>query len=309
MIQEREDTVMKKNLKKLFALLLSLALALSLSAAFAEGNWTLTCPNGAPALSVATVAAARPDDFTFIAADTIPAAFASAEADFIIAPVNAGAKLFKAGKSTYRLAAVITWGNLVLASQRENFSLDDLKENKLTLFGADTINASVALYALKNAGIEPELADPLAGAAETKALLETDPEAIVLTAEPMFTAAKAANDKITGIRVNDLLDNSGYTQAGLFVRAETLEQHPELVAAALSEIEESCGLCDSDPDKVVEALGVLEMKFPKAAIPGCAIRYVPADQARRLVEVTVSIDPAQFGGAEPADEFYYNAAE
>ena len=145
-----------KNLKKLFALLLSVCLVLGLSAACAEENWTLTCPNGAPALSVATLAAARPDDFTFIAADTIPAAFASAEADFIIAPVNAGAKLFKAGKSTYRLAAVVTWGNLVIASQRENFSLEDLKTNKLTLFGADTINASVALYALKMYGYEPD---------------------------------------------------------------------------------------------------------------------------------------------------------
>ena len=60
-----------------------------------------------------------------------------------------------------------------------------------------------------------------------------------------------------------------------------------------------------DPDKVAEALGTLEMKFPKAAIPGCAISYVPADQAKRLVEVTVEIDPAQFGGEDPADEFYY----
>lgn len=297
-----------KNLKKLSALLLALALLLGAVSAFAEETWTLTCPNGAPALSVATLAAARPDDFTFIAADTIPAAFASAQADFIIAPVNAGAKLFKAGKSTYRLAAVVTWGNLVIASQRDNFSIEDLNGNKLTLFGADTINASVALYALKQFGIEPELADPLAGAAETKALLETDPEAIVLTAEPMFTAAKAANDKITGFPVNDLLDN-GYTQAGLFVRAETLEKNPELVKAALAEIEESCGLCMSDPDKVVEALTALEMKFPKAAIPGCAISYVDAAQAKRLVEATVEIDPAQFGGEEPADEFYFENAE
>ena len=299
---------MKNKIRKMMALLLCLGLALSLCGASAEDSWTLTCPNGAPALSVATLAATRPDDFTFIAADTIPAAFASAEADFIIAPVNAGAKLYKAGKSTYRLAAVITWGNLVFASQRENFSLDDLKSNKLTLFGAETINASVALYALKQFGIEPELADPLAGAAETKALLETDPEAIVLTAEPMFTAAKAGNDKITGIPVNDLLDN-GYTQAGLFVRAETLAQNPDTVNNALAEIEESCSLCASDPDTVAGALATLEMKFPKAAIPGCAISYVSASQAKRLVEATVEIDPAQFGGADPADEFYYNAEE
>ena len=51
------------------------------------------------------------------------------------------------------------------------------------------------------------------------------------------------------------------------------------------------------------------MKFPKAAIPGCAISYVDAAQAKRLVEATVEIDPAQFGGEEPADEFYFENAE
>ena len=296
------------KLNKLVSLLLALVLALGLSSAFAEEDyaWTLTCPNGAPALSVAVLAAERPDAFTFIAADTIATAFASAEADFIIAPVNAGAKLFKAGKSTYRLAAVVTWGNLYFASQKENFSLEDLREGKLTLFGAETINASVALYALKQNGIEPELADPLAGAAETKALVETDPEAIVLTAEPMLTAARAANDKITGISVTELL-GSGYTQAGLFVREETLEQHPEAVSAALEAIEGSCLLCESDPDAVAAALATLEMKFPKAAIPGCAIRFVSAEEARPAVEETVAIDPAQFGGEVPADDFYYAA--
>ena len=93
------------------------------------------------------------------------------------------------------------------------------------------------------------------------------------------------------------------------MRPETLEKNPELVTAALTEIEESCALCESDPDKVAEALKALEMKFPKAAIPGCSISFVPAAQAKRLVEVTVEIDPAQFGGEDPADGFYYGLEE
>ncbi len=304
---------MKKMMSKLTLLLLALTLVFSLGAAQAEEPeyaLTLTCPNGAPALSVAILAAEHPENFTFISADTIAAAFTTAEADFIIAPVNAGAKLYKAGKSTYRLAGVVTWGNLYFASQRENFSLEDLKSNPLTLFGPDTINASVALYALKQNGIEPVLADPLAGAAETKVLLETDPEAIVLTAEPMLTSAMVNNDKITAISVNDLLSQAGidgYTQAGLFVRAETLEQHPDAVNEALVLIEGSANQCDDNPDAVAEALGKLDMKFPKPAISKCAVNFVYAAQARPYVEATVAIDPAQFGGELPADDFYYYA--
>ena len=110
--------------------------------------------------------------------------------------------------------------------------------------------------------------------------------------------------------MNDLLSQAGidgYTQAGLFVRAETLEQHPEAVNEALVLIEGSANQCDDNPDAVAEALGKLDMKFPKPAIGKCAVNFVYAAQARPFVEATVAIDPAQFGGELPADDFYYYA--
>ena len=69
---------------------------------------TVTSPNGAPALALAALAAENPGNYTYVAADAIAGVFAKAESDFIIAPVNAGAKLFKAGTSTYKLGAVVT---------------------------------------------------------------------------------------------------------------------------------------------------------------------------------------------------------
>ena len=297
-------------MKKLFAILFVLMFAVT-GAMAEEPGWKVTAPNGAPALAVAVMAAENPDSYTFITADTIGAAFAASEADFIIAPVNAGAKLYKAGKSSYKLGAVVTWGNLYIASQRENFTLEDLKDNKITLFGADTINASVALFALKENGIEPKQSDALAGAAETKAMLESDPDAIVLTAEPMLTAAKASIPQITAYSVNELLEKAtgmtGYTQAGLFIRAETIENSPGTVAVFLEKLKESAALCTDDVDKVSEALATLGMKFPKAAIANCAIRFETAADAREMVEKTAAVDPAQFGGELPADDFYYAA--
>lgn len=299
-------------MKRMVTVFLAILLVLACSFASAdEYIWHAAVPNGAPALSVATVAAEKPEQFTFITADTVAAEFTKAENDFIIAPVNAGAKLFKAGKSTYQLAAVVTWGNLYFASRREGFVTEDMAKYPVTLFGAETINASVALYALRQNGIEPVLADALAGAAETKAVLETDAEAIVLTAEPMLTAAKKTAENITAYAVNDLLKTAsgmdGYTQAGLFVRAETLEKHPEEVKEVLSLISASCAKCTEAVDEVAAALTALEMTFPKPAIASCAIRYVAAADAREMLEKTVQIDPAQFGGDLPADEFYYAA--
>ena len=306
-------------MKKFLAMMTALVLALGLCAfAAAEGadisGLKVTTPGGAPALALAAMAVENPGQYTTIAADTIAAAFAGKEADFIIAPLNAGAKLYKAGKSTYKLAAVVSWGNLFFAAQKEQITEDDLK-GSITLFGENTINASVVLYALKENGIEPAEVTYLAGAADTQSLLLSDGNAIVVTAEPALTAARMKNDKITGIGVNELLKQAngmdGYTQAALFVKAETAENNPEAVAEFLKQAEEACGKCTTDVTAVAEAAAALEIlpnaKVAEKAIPGCAIRFVSAKDAKEQVEKTAQIDLSQFGGEVPADDFYYGA--
>ena len=302
-------------MKKVFAILICVVMfAGMMSFAMGEG-FTLTAPSGAPAIAVATLAKEDPDHFTFVAADTIAAAFASADSDFIIAPINAGAKLYKAGKSTYRLAAVVTWGNLVFASQKENFTLADMNGATITLFGENTINASVALYILEQEGIVPAAVEYLAGAANTQQLLMTDAEAIVMTAEPAVTAVKLKNDAITSYALTDELKKisgyDGFAQAGLFVRAETLEAYPEEVKAYLQKIREAADATATDIEAVAQAAVELEIlpneKVAVLAIPGCSIRYAAATEAREMIEYTANIDLTQFGGTVPADDFYYGA--
>ena len=276
---------------------------------------TLAAPSGAPALAVAAMAVENPDKFIFVNAETITAEFSNKSSDFIIAPLNAGAKLYKAGKSTYKLGAVISWGNLFFASQKENFSLDDINGEDITLFGENTINASVALYALSANGIEPASVSYLASAADTQSLLLSDPEAIVMTAEPALTAAKMKNEAVAGYAVNDLFKEAagmdGYAQAALFIKAETIESQPEKVDAFLARVSEAAGKCESDIDAVAEASAALEIlpnaKVAAAAIPGCAIRYMAAWDAKELIEKTAEIDLSQYGGGVPSDDFYYGA--
>ena len=49
-----------------------------------EFSWRVSAPNGAPALSLAVMAAEKPENYVFIAPDTIGAEFTKAESDFII---------------------------------------------------------------------------------------------------------------------------------------------------------------------------------------------------------------------------------
>ncbi|MBQ3671903.1 MAG: hypothetical protein II921_10595 [Treponema sp.] len=299
-------------MKKLLALALSTILALSATSA-EDYTIKVSSPNGAPSIALVALAEKNPENYTYVAAETISAEFANNKADFIIAPINAGAKLYKMGKSKYKLAAVVTWGNLYFASQRKNFKLKDIKKAGITLFGENTINASIALSVLEKNKIKTKAVDYLAGAANTQSLLLSDADAIVLTAEPALTAATMKNKNITAYALNDLYKKAtgfdGFTQAGLFVRAETIEQHPEEVRAYLEQAKESCDRCTSDVQAVAKAAAALEIlpnaKIAENAIPHCAIRYLSARAAKNQIETTAHIDIKQFGGDVPADDFYY----
>ncbi len=307
-------------MKKLVSLALSVLMIMSLcvcaSAEEADTSmFRISSPSGAPGLALASLAAENPEQYTYLVAETITAEFSNGTADFIVAPLNAGAKLFKMGKSTYKLGAVIAWGNLYIASQRENFQLEDINGADITLFGENTINSSIALFVLAENGIIPAGINYLAGAANTQQLLLSDENAIVLTAEPALTAAGMKNDHITAYSVNELYKNAtgydGFTQAGLFIRAELLETMPEAVNAYLKQVEASCEKCKTDVDAVAKAAVSLELlpneKVAKTAVPKCTIQYMDALDAREQIEITANIDLKQFGGAVPADDFYYGA--
>lgn len=276
---------------------------------------TVTAPSGAPSVALATLAQNNKDAYNFIAADTIAAAFGSAQSDVIIAPINAGAKLFKAGKSTYKLSAVITWGNLYFASQIENFNLDTINGKEVILFGEGTINAAVAKYVLEKKNITPSKISYLAGAANTQSTLINDANAIVMTAEPALTAAKAQKNTISSVSVQDLYkevsDNSEFTQAGIFVKAETIDAHKKVLNDYIKSVKEESDALLTNIDNYAKAcveLGIMPKEaVAKKAIPNCNIKFKDAIEAKSQIEATAKIDLTQFGGGLPSEEFYYSA--
>lgn len=303
---------MKKLLTMFLILMVSLCVFAGGSAEKTKKTVDLTglkiaSPSGAPAIGLAFLAVVNPEQYTFVAAETITAEFANGTSDFIVAPINAGAKLFSMGKSSYKLGAVISWGNLFFASQREDFKIEDINGANIVLFGENTINASVALYALKRNNIVPESVSYLASAANTQQLLLTDPEAIVLTAEPALTAAQSKKSSIVGYSVNSLYE--GFPQAGIFVKETLIESSPEVVEAYLKAVKESCDKCVTDLEEVASATVTLvilpSINVALKAIPNCAVRYVSAEEAREKIEKTASIDIKQFGGVLPSLDFYY----
>ena len=284
---------------------------------------TVVAPMGAPAIALGNIAVNDKDNYSFIAAKTITEQFAAEEKDIVIAPINGGAAQFKKGASKYKLGAVLTWGNLVIATQRADVeTINDINGKDVTLFGENTINSSFAKHVLNSLNITPNYVKPLAEASDTNALLISDSNAIVLTAEPAVTAAsiKLLNEKNVTVKkfpLHDLYKDSNgnvldYTQAALFIKESTITNHKTVVDKYLADLEESIKLFGTDLDKSVENVvslginGLTQAPVLKKAIPGCNIKYKSAKDAKSAIEATANIDLAKFGGAVPSDEFYYN---
>jgi NitT/TauT family transport system substrate-binding protein len=276
---------------------------------------SIAAPKGAPAISVAALANVTDAKYDFVAATNISSelAKATAKADFVIAPINAGAKLYKLGKSEYKLAAVVTWGNLYFASQKENFSLIDIKDSTVTFFGQNSINASIASYVLNEKGYAPAYIEYVAEATDAQTVLVSDANPIVLCAEPAISAAKLKKPNITSISVQalykELTGNDGFTQAGLFVNPKAISEKKDVVDKYILEVSKSIEKCSSSLDEVAQICVDLKLlpnlNVAKAAIPLCSVKFMKATEAKTQIETTANIDLSQFGGALPVEEFYY----
>lgn len=304
-------------MKKILSFILLLTVILCASCSKKDDyKLSVIAPSGAPGIALADMVKNNADEYNFEinkTADVLKTAFAAKTADVIIAPVNLGAAQYKANQ-TYVLASVITWGNLYFASQKENFTINDLNNSDVLLFGSGTINHVIVEYILKEKGISiTGQTAPLASTKETTAQLISNPNAICLVAEPSLSTAKVKKSNITAISVQDLYKevsgSNSYPQAGCFININSINNHKKVVDDFLTKLEASCKKCSNDVDTIAGYAEELELGGTKSvlvnAIPNSNISFVKANAAKSDLEKVIAIKPAMFGGANPANEFYY----
>jgi len=304
---------MKKFILGIFALL-SLILV-SCGGKKDDYKLTVSAPGGAPAIAAAELATTYEDDYEFtlgLAATALQPLFANKSSDVIIAPINLGAKLYTVNEE-YKLAAVLTWGNLYFASLKKDFVITDMNDADVTFFGEKTVNDAVVKYVLKENEINPASITYLASTSETQEKLLTDSEAIVLIAEPALSVAKTKNANINAISVQELYKevsgNNEFPQAGCFIKKSTISEHKGVVNEFLKRLEVSSKKTETETELVAGYAEALSLGGKKPvlikAIPNCNIKFVKAINAKEQIEFAVSINPQLFGGENPVEEFYY----
>lgn len=214
-------------MKKILGVVLAMVMMLTGCAKEpAQTTFNVLCPTGAPTLAwLSTYEEITTEGkFDVVAgADMLVAELAKvdSEYDIIVAPVNAGMKLITAGKSTYKLAGVITWGNLYIVGTEG--ALEGTGE--IGTFGTGAVPEKV--YQASNVQTTLTAKDyGTAGAANISAdLLQGNLKAGLL-AEPAVTATIAKSNGTLKVLADmqELFKNAtgsteyGYPQAAIFVK-------------------------------------------------------------------------------------------
>lgn len=242
-------------MKKFFTWVIVLVLAVcSLSFGACDkdkgGKFTFCVPDGAPALAVAKFIKDKENfgekyefDYKVVAAGNIGGIMQKGESDFIVMPVNAASKLYKANKGdAYKMAAVITHGNLYIMTKGET-SAEELKGKVVGVIGQQGYVPDLTLKViLKKEGIEYEASEkPVDGkvalrnfkdASELMTMLKQGKLSVGLLPEPAATKlTKMAPDYTGRINVQTLYDSESgtYPQAVFMVKSSIADNNPGLI--------------------------------------------------------------------------------
>ena len=263
-------------MKKILLMLMMVGVILTgCSTSKSADEMKILTPNGAPALSLVGVY----EDVTkngkiniVEGSDLVSSELmkADSEYDAIVAPINLGCQLLAKGKTDYKLAGVLTWGNLYLI---EN---EGVQNNELAAFGEQAVPGMIFKLVkdsndvMKNAKVTYYNA-----VSDVQAQVLAGKVQYALMAEPAATAtiAKAKQNGKTIKNIASLQElyqkqtnskQAGYPQAAIFVKNK--EDVKELLVKLDEFTNKDAVKEDNNIEELVNNIGAETFGVPNAAI-------------------------------------------
>ena len=335
-----------KLTKKVSALLLALAVTLSLAACGQSGAPSAAGSGSASAGEPVTVRVAALKgptamglaaleeesaadhgvsyEFTLAAsADEVTPALLQGDLDIACVPANLAAVLYQKTEGQIVTVAVNTLGVLYLVENGNAVqSLSDLKGKTIVAAGKGSTPEYALRYLLTENGINPDAdltIDWKSEHSECVAALGQGVATIALLPQPFVTVAQG---KIQGLRMAldltaewDALDNGSALLTGVAVaRKAFAEESPAAVSAFLQDYAGSVDWVNgstAEAAAVIGEMGIVDADVAEKALPYCNIVCLTgAEMKAKLsgyLQVLFDADPASVGGALPGDDFYYGA--
>ena len=305
-------------IKKL-ALLLTITLLVSCGNKKAEeGDIKWITPAGAPALAFYDQGN-NPNYVTNGTPTLVAAELQKNDYDVVVFDAVNGLKSIKKNNANYKLAKVITGGNLYLAcinktpDEQGNYPLPSVGD-KIVSFGEGLLPDLVYKKLASDKWSISNTPTYVESAADAQAVLVAGKHAgtsvdYVVCAEPGLTAAMSNTQAETYGKVGIVKSlraewkafsgQDGIVQAGVFVHNKTVEEKPTKIKDFMNELSSRIDVAISDPDKVVASLNLYGDSDAQKSRFGFAAPIVKKVQANGnngfgLVSSSQSIDVNAF---------------
>ena len=311
---------MKKNLKSILTLCLTLALVFSLAACgqkadepdaqdeqqteqeeFTPASYSIAALKGPTAMGLVKLmkdsesGETTGNEYTFTlagSADEVTPALIKGELDMACVPANLAAVLYNKTEGEIEVLAVNTLGVLYIVENGESVkSMADLKGKTIVAAGKGSTPEYALRYLLTENGIDPDndvTIDWKSEHSECVAALASGQATIALLPQPFVTVAQS---KLEGLRTAlDLteewnkLDNGSAMLTGVIVaRREVVEQNPAAVNAFLQEYAASVNWVNentADAAALIGEYGIVDAAVAEKALPYCNIVCITGSEMK-----------------------------
>ncbi|MEG0750519.1 MAG: MqnA/MqnD/SBP family protein [Oscillospiraceae bacterium] len=257
-------------------------------------------------------------------ADEITALLVNKEIDMAAIPCNLASVLYSKTGGDIKVAAVNTLGVLYVVEAGDSVkSVADLAGKNIYSTGKGTTPEYVLNAILSWNKLDPASdvnVEYKSEATEIAALLSEGNGAIAVLPQPYVTSVLMQNkDTRIALDLTKEWKNSGnggsLVTGVLVVRGEFAQQHPDAVAAFLSDYETSVEWVNANPSDsaaLIESYGIVaKADIAQQALPYCNIVFETGKQMKTDVssylDVLFKQNPKAVGGSMPNDDFYYEA--
>ena len=255
-------------------------------------------------------------------ADELTPKLLQGELDILAVPVNLGSVLYNNSEGSVQLLAVNTLGVIYLVEKGGQTVTDwaSLKGQTIYATGKGSTPEYALNYLLEKNGLDPAADVTIewkSEPAEIVAQMAAQDHVIAMLPQPFVTVAQSKfEDLVVSLDLTeewDKLDNgSQLITAGLVVRKEFAEAHPQAVADFLKEYAASTSYVNenvSEAAKLVEQYDIVEAAVAEKAIPACNIVCITGQDMMTSVQGYLQVlfdqNPQAVGGTLPGDDFYY----
>ena len=287
-------------MKKLIACLLSVMLVACGAPKQETTTLKVLVPKGAPALALTTSMTEKEEEYSLVdGTDLLTTEFAKENGDYdlVVAPINLGAKLIQDGKTSYRLAGVVTWGNLYLVADK-NLAETDI----VTAFGQGAVPDRVMQRIFQAMGYQNNI-EYFPSVTDVQAQMLSNQADVALMAEPAASATIAkAKQQERELKIildfqkewKNISGTEGYPQAALFVREASYQKYSKQIDALLQSYVKASEAQNADPEILRSKIETLTPEYLGVPSADMAIKTYPRQNIRFVLAKDATADIKAF---------------